>query len=352
MATILCALSGLEFKAQHMPIYLCANESYHPIFDLSHEKLLAMYESLYIEGKLSEEENYLYYLALFRSTELLDFRNAATRTNLTQSIIAHTINDLYLMVQRIHTLGIDKCRDILCLPRFIITIETKDLSCCKDWLKLWNANYQDYCTGYKTSTAIEKLSHLETLLERNIKTKLKDISSYAGMLADWASRAGSFPTYEVANERDLAESASSYWQRIIRACASKDNIFNINQFDLEDVIEHCEDNIEHGNIQAATLMALLRSAKDKKNSLATLGDIDLTATYKILKAEDGVEEANMLALILSAPKSAPVEREYPNKLAYIKAKMKYKQAQEYYAEHPTEHPDYVAPENNSCIEGI
>jgi hypothetical protein len=274
---------------------------------------------------------------------MVDFRSAAQRTEKTASIIANTIHSLVQMSQRIHAVSANRAAEILSLPRFIITVETRDLAPCSDWFRIWQANWADYQTGYRTSTALEKLSRMEEALERNIKNKLKDISAYASQLAVWAEQAGAFPTYNVLDENDETIGMNEYWKRIIKFCARGDSIYSVPDQDLIDLIEHCEETIAHGNIQAATLMALLRSARDRKGTLATLGDIDINTTYKILKPTDGVEEANMLAMILSAPRTEPKEREYPNRLAYVRAKMKYAQAVQYYAEHPTEHPDYVAP---------
>lgn len=343
MARILCSISGLEYKTQHFPYYACANESHHPVFDIPAHKLPGIYESSYLSGTLSSEENYLLYLALFRSTGMVDFRLAATRTDKTPGIIANSIHSLVQMQTRILAIGSSRMAEVLSLPRFIITVETRDLTPCPDWLRVWQDNYTDYQTGYRTSTALEKLTRMEESLERSIKSKLKDVSGYAYQLANWAEQAGSFPTYEVLDQDDTVIHMNDYWKRIIKFCAKGDSIYSVPDQDLIDLIEHCEETIAHGNIQAATLMALLRSARDKKGTLATLGDIDLTRTFKILKPGDGVEEANMLALILSAPKELPLEKAYPNKLAYVRAKLKYQQAQEYYKEHPSEHPDYTPP---------
>ncbi len=334
MAHILCTYSGLNLRIDHFPLYASANESCHPIFEFESHKLIPFYESHYLENRLSKEETYLLYLALFKSTGFVDFRNAAILSDASYSVIINTIHDLVQMTQRIQILGEERCRSTLDLPRFIVSYETRDLSCASDWLRIWNDNYADYQQGYRTTTAIAKISRLESSLERNIKNKLKDISSYAGMLANWAEAAANFPRYEAANEKDLSEPLNEYWKRLIRWCATEEYTYTLISkpvcYDIEDLIEFCEDNLEHGNIQAYTLMALLRSVQSKKFAVSSLGtiDIDSTHTYKILRPEDGVEEANMLELILNAPKSEPKEFQYPNKLAYIKAKARWNQAVE------------------------
>lgn len=338
MARILCSLSGIEYKTQLFQFYSCAQESHHPIFDLSVQKLTQIYTDSYIEDKLLPDESYLLYLSLWRATNLIDFRVAAQRTIHTPAIIATTIHSLIQMVTRIDTWGSEKISTILQLPSYVVNTETRDLSSCSDWLAIWQANYSDYQQGYKTTTMVAKISALEALLEANIKNRLKDISSYSTQLANWAEAAGSFPTYTVLDQNDIPVAMNEYWKRIIKLATKGESIYSVPDIDLTDLIEHCEETIPHGTIQAATLMALLRSAQKKRTALQTLGDIDLDVTFKILRPDAGVEEANMLALILSAPKQEPKESDYPNKLAYVRAKMKWGQAETYYRDHPEERP--------------
>lgn len=348
MAKVLCSYSGLEFKVQHFPLYACANESHHPIFDQPLTSLTHYYNSYYLDGKLTEEESYLLYLSLFKHTNLIHFRVAAIRTQDTSSIIANNIHSLLQMVTRIDTIGHQKVTEVLTLPQYVITPDTRDLSCTHDWISIWTENYNDYRNGYRNQILADKIAHKEEMLEKHIKNKVKDTSAYASLLADWASLAGSFPDIPAGLDKSIFGGESmplaEYWKRLIKLAARDDGMYSIPTPDILELIEHCEDNIEHGTIQAATLMAVLRNSLDKKNNFLSLGDIDITKTFKILKPDEGVEEANMLALILSAPRSEPKESQYPNKLAYIKAKLKYQQAQEYWKEHPTEHPDYVASE--------
>jgi hypothetical protein len=163
----------------------------------------------------------------------------------------------------------------------------------------------------------------------------KDISQYARLLADWAHDAGKFEQlagYEIINEHGKTEVMASYWRRIIIACAKSEAIWAINQDDLQDLIEHCEAHIYHGSIYSHTLMSLLRTGAERKRNFLDLGDIDVGSngvSFRILDADASVEDANKLAIIDSAPVNRPIEANYPNKLAYIKAKLNYQMAQDY-----------------------
>lgn len=326
MAKILCAISGIEYTCQHMQVYLTSRESHHPVFDIPTNKLLQL-TPRWLEGELSHTENYLLYLALFNSTGLMDFRVPATISAETPSIIAQNMDALANIVERINTSGSTKVSEVLHLPAFVITPDTKDLSSSPDWIKIWENCYKDYQEHYKSATALEKLERKETILERWIKDKTKEVSQYASRIADWAYDAGKFDIhadYIVLNEYNQKERMADYWKRIIVACAKTESIWEIPDVDLTDLIDHCEEHIYHGSIYAHTLMSLLRAGAARKKNFLDLGDIDIGnngTTFRILDASASIEDANKLALIDSAPKEKPIESHYPNKLAYIRAKL-------------------------------
>lgn len=338
MARVLCSLSGIDFKVQHMLIYNTQQQSHHPIFDLSTPHLLELH-SQYLENKLEPIENYLYYVALFRSTGLLNFRVATKQQKNTQSIIANTMHSLIRMVTRIHTIGLNTLESKrLDLPIFVITPDTCDLENTKHWLAIWENNYKDYCNGYRATTLIADINRKELQLEKKIKDHT-DPSQYGAILAEWAALAGAFPHSPdsmVLDEADNVCFADEYWKRIIRIAAKGDSIFHIPMEDINDVIDQCEENIDHGSIQAHSLMSVLRAAKERKHNYLSLGDIDIRGTFKILDADSSIEDANMQALILSAPRFKPVETQYPNKLAFRLANIKYNQAVQYYKDNQTE----------------
>lgn len=340
MARILCAYSGIDYRCDHFPVYNTKRESHHPIFDLDTTALVHL-SSEYLDDKFTSIDKYLYYLALFKSTDLVDFRVPAIQTPLTQSIIANNIYPLIRMVERISTLGEEKVRYSLSLPQFVISQDTKDLANTRYWLEIWEKNYDDYKSGYRTSTLIDKIAHKENYLERMIKDRNKDISTYASTLADWACLAGDFPKWHAGLDESILGksgmnlSLADYWKTIIKLCARKEPVYNIPDADINELIEHCEDTLHQSGIYFYELLSLLRNASKKKLSYLSLGDVDITSTYRILDADSSVEDANMIALIDSAPKERPVEKDYPNKLAYIRAKMKYELAASYNAEHPS-----------------
>lgn len=328
MARILCALSGIEYQCTHMQFYSTSRESHHPIFDIPTRKLLEI-TPRWLEGELSPTENYLLYLSLFNSTGLMKFQVPATISQDTASIVAQNMAQLASIVERIYKTGSVRAKEVIQLPEFVISPDTKDLSSSPEWIKIWQEAYKNYEDGYKTATLLERIEKQETILEKYIKDRSKDISSYAARLANWAYDAGNFEkhaAYAVMNENNQLEILATVWKRIIVLCAKKE-VWNLPEVHLEDLIDHCETHIDHGSIYAHTLMALLNSSLRKKKDFLDLGDIDIGThgtTFRILDAETSVEDANKLALIDSAPAEEPIESNYPNKLAFIRAKMKWR----------------------------
>lgn len=331
---ILCGLSSIEYEVSHFPYSLTSRESHHPIFDIPQKKLLPLIQR-YDDEEFTPTDSYLYYLALFNSTSLVHFRLPAIRTTLTSSIVAQNIHRLHEMVEMINVMGADKIKGILHLPQFVIDVETRDLSSTHDWIKIWDAACEEYENGYVKASNDEKRKRREEILERFIKDPNKDISSYAGHLAEWASIAGRLElehNYNVADENDKPIPLAEYWKRIIKRCAKGDGLYEIPMGDLLDLQDYYETEVEQHGIYSHCLLTLLRVSIDRKKNYLDLNDVDLSpdgTTFRILDPDADVADANMLAIIDSAPKKEPIRTDYPSNLAFLRAKMNYQMAKEY-----------------------
>ncbi len=338
MSNVLCAYSGIEFSVPHFNnLNLYSRECTHPVFALPTSKLLNLVENEWLESKLSNTESYLLYLALFNSTGLLEFRAPAKVSAETTAIVATQMTHLASIVHNIHETGAARVREVLYLPTFVINPDTGDLSSSADWIQIWKQCYADFQNHYKSATELEKLTRKEFNLEKKIKDRNRDISSYAKELAIWAADAGKFPEWDAGSDTYAMVgkrcSLREYWIHIITCCCKLENIWNIPDADIQELTQHCEDEIPHGSIYAATLMSLLRAGADRKRSFFNLGDMNLGTTgvfgFRVLDANASVEDAVKLALIESAPLTEPIESQYPNKIAFIKARMNYRMKKEY-----------------------
>lgn len=323
---ILCAYSGIDFTVEHFPGHLSSREAYHPIFNLPQKKLLS-YVGKWSAGELTPTDNYLLFLAILRSTELVDFRVPAIRTEDTQHIIAANMERLIKIVLRMNaTNNPDKI-----FPHNVITPETSGLQNVIHWIHNWSEAYKDFLDGYVDVGTSQKLIIRETALERLIKSPYKSVASYAPQIADWAAIAGNFPTFQTINRfTGTTCTLAAYWKHIIIKCANEDAIYSINEHDLSELIEMAETEIPVGTIYSNALFKILWAAKKKHKNFLGFNDVDIAkSTYQILTSTDSAEDANLRAMIDSAPAEEPKIESYPNKFAYMKAKLRWDMAKKY-----------------------
>ena len=118
-----------------------------------------------------------------------------------------------------------------------------------------------------------------------------------------------------------------YWKDIIKRCVKAESIFAIPQKDIQELIEHCEDNLIHGSIYSESLLRHIRGGKDKQNNF--LG-YDLSkpseTSFVLLEESNNREDAAKLLLIKSAPSTMPREQDYPTRFKYLQAKLAYEMA--------------------------
>lgn len=325
---IRCAYSNLDLQVSHFPASLHHRECVHPIFYIPQKKLI-QYLRKWGEGELTEIDSYLLFLALLNSTEQVEFRIPVIQTPLTPSIVANNMESLVRVISYTNAI----VHPSFVLPRVAITKETCDLKNVAIWIADWHQCFVDFQDGYAVQKVQEKLRKREQVLQAFIKNVNRPISHYAKILADWAGEAGDFPTFLVTIDGKSLR-LCDYWKSIIQKCCKAESIFSTPAQDLAELIEHCECNIEPGSIYHHTLLELLRAGAARQHNYLGLGDLDFSVTtYRIIEQDTSIEDANKLAMIDSAPKTKPEPHEYPSKLAFLRAKLKYDMAQEYNKAH-------------------
>jgi hypothetical protein len=337
MAKLTCSKSSVLFSCEHMPITLSSREYAHPMFSVSKKKLLGL-SGKWAANQLSPTESYLLYLSLLDSTDLIIWRVPAIYTNQTAQIVSNNMEQLIRIIGKIDVIS----HPAFVLPKFAISPDTCDLTNSVHWIQAWHTNYVDWYDGLAESAAAEKLkstlSTREESLHRLIKspTSKANESQLAPILAGWAEVAGGFPSFKTLHPVTKTYlPVSEYWKQIIRACANEDSIWKFPLSDITELIEHCEDNVIHGSIYAHALMKLLRSGAKKHTDYLGFGDVDLSGrsatVFSLLDATSSAGDANKLAAIQSAPDHEPRPQSYPNRFAYLKAKLSWDMAQRYKA---------------------
>lgn len=327
MARITCSKSGVIFSCEHMPIALAAPSYVHPLFHVPQKKLIALAGN-WAAGKLSPTESYLLYLALLDSTDLIQWRTHATYHNSMDAIVANNMETLLHIIAKINIIQ----HPNFALPSFAIGRDTADLSNSHHWIQAWITNYNDWYESYLDSRKQEeikdRLSHREEALQRLIKSSTP-VDAYASTLAEWASTAGSFPTYDTNHPvTKQPVPLCDYWKQIIKTIANDDKLWRFPRADIVELIDHCEDNIQHGNIYAHTLMKYLRNGLRKYDDYLGFGDISVSATsFTVMPANASVHEINRAALLSTAPESEPKKHQFPSTIAWLKAYTKWKVSQ-------------------------
>jgi len=115
---ILCAYSSITFTVEHFPGTLSSRESYHPVFDMPQKRLLSNLGK-WSSGGLTPTDSYLMFLAVLRSTDLVDFRVPAIRTEKTDATIAQNMEALCRTVIRLNSVS----NPAVCFPLFVLHIK-------------------------------------------------------------------------------------------------------------------------------------------------------------------------------------------------------------------------------------
>jgi hypothetical protein len=323
MAKFTCGISGLRCEVSYLPISLDSREYAHPIFFLPQKKLLGLV-SKYEHGELGDIESYLLYLALFNSTDLVEFRVPASYDpKTTPYILANGIEPLAKIAFKLNAITVPSFQ----CPKFVITPDTKNLSNSLHWIHAWESSLNDFMEGNRRRVINEEIEAIEARIYRMILDPNVKPEKHANTLAIWAAKAASFPEYQTKTETIFGNmSLCEYWQLIIRKCVNEKAIFDVPAKDIAELIEHCETNLELGTIYSHSLLNLLRDGREKQISYLGLGNLDeytLSEPFVILEDSDDTGDANLISVINSAPTIEPKRMDYKSEFDYQRARIRY-----------------------------
>ena len=324
MSKFYCGLSGLECQVSYLPITLSSREYAHPIFFVPQKKLLGLF-SRYESGNMEDTESYLLYLALFNSTDLVEFRVPATFHKTTPAIVASNMERLCSVVFKLNAITVPSFQ----VPRFAVTPETKTLENSKHWITAWEHAIESFLEGNRRRILSEELDVIEERIYKYVLDPTVKPAKYASALSLWAAKAASFPEFQVTTQFGTM-SCSDYWQLIIRKCVNEAAIFDIPKEDIAELVTHCEDTLELGTLYATSLLKLLHEGRDRQISYLGLGDLDLyniETPYQILDASTDICDANMISVVQAAPKEEPKRTDYATEFEFQRARIRFLAAQ-------------------------
>ena len=320
MAKITCSKSGIIFQVEHMPTSLPAGTYTHPMFHVPQHKLISL-AGQWAAGKLTSPESYLLYLSLLDSTSLIQWRSQASYHSGMDSIVQSNMESLLSIISKINIIK----HPSFTLPSFSINPSTCTLVNSYHWIQAWVENYNDWYNGQRESRLREQLSDREHALQRLIKSSVPE-DAYAKTLASWAATAGSFPTYDTIHPISHQPiPLADYWKQLIQTMANEDKLWRFPRKDIVELIEHCEENIMHGNIYAHTLMKYLRKGLASYDDYLGFGDLTPPTAFTVMPPEGAsIYQINKSALLNTAPTEEPKKHQYPTTSAWLKAYTRWK----------------------------
>lgn len=305
---VFCQYSGITFEVENFPNFKL--DYVHPIFSASPKHLLSRAGD-WAAQRFNEKESRLLFLSLLHTTELVEFRTAATPEH-------STVQKNMEAVLRFVAWQSGLTNPSIVFPKFAITLETKTLGNVKHWLQVWQEAKDDFENGYRSTSIASRLRIKEAALERLIKSSQRKTEDYAGLLATWAMDASDAPA-----------SIREFWVSLFKLKGLA--IYNCKAVDLTDLVEHLEDRLEHGSIFSAACMQHVRrlAAMNKAGlgyslgmPMETLEGVDLLALSKdpFTIVEDEIETYNRNIIAATAPDEEPLLKDYPSKVAWLRAK--------------------------------
>lgn len=319
-----CPYSGLEFTCTYFA-GMRETPMTHPIFELPTKSLLARARDFHT-NTITREERRLLYLATLHSSGMVEWRVSATPSD---ALILQSYQRL------VHTMG------WLCMydynaklarrvgpafPKFVISKDTRNLSNIAYWLDCWEDAKSDYESGMRRESTIERMKRRENSLLKLVRTPSKTQEDYAWLLAQWAADAAEFPTNIEVNIADSGKmSLKDYWILLM----TDKNIYGHREQDYQELIEHLEDNLEHGSTYAHEVMKLVRGKLSRQKSSLGLGDIfndeelEKLANNPFTIITDSIEKENVRNLAVDAPLTEPARANFKTLVDYLNARAKW-----------------------------
>lgn len=320
MSHITCAVSGLQFKTDHIPsLYIPHTAGYfHPVFACDHKQLHQLY-SAHTAGKLTPTDSYLLFLGILHSTGQIEWRHPATldpTSSSTRVLIENNIHQLLSVIAKTDAILHPSFQQ----PSFVVSHHNSDLEQVHSYIAAWEDNVDNFYFRKAEQKDRNDLNKVENYLSTLILSG-EDTSKHAHIVADWADIAAEFPS----SDREL-------WKRTIRTCFNVTKMFNTPLSLLKEIKDYCECNIEAGSIHFHTLSKVLKSGI--RCHIDYLGGSTLARGYELLPE---LADSDTLASLVQNEKAvstvvatvshltcAPVAADYATSMSFLKARLAYR----------------------------
>jgi hypothetical protein len=235
----------------------------HPIFNLPVKSLIKGQLEPFMAGRLTLEESHLFGCALINKLPVM--WETYLPLELWQEDWGALVENLSVVALRYDD------RRVADLPKFRITKATNDPAAIKGYMRALNSAITDLRESAFIETSVIKDRAEEAILRivRNTLNKVastRDKNKLPELMAAWAASVGKFPKTSVPIDADGTQMPlHEYWKSIIVKLFSSDSPVallsdTVQQEDIAELLEHCEQTIEVGTLHSLLLLKKLRDA--------------------------------------------------------------------------------------------
>ena len=335
-----CPISGIEFPTPEFS-WIRQNQVLHPIFNLPAKQLLAQ-AGKWAAGETSPSENKLLFLALLRTTELIDFKSIACPSDATvQKNMQLVMNFASWKSASFHG-QMGETKNFSMAKYTVQYPSTHTMENIRTYLDIWLNKVSDLekSYSYRQEMLSEGLKKREEALARLIHSSMRR-NGFERKLGIWALTVAGYDKEDFAYEYALRLFQLKEPEIFSNNLRSEKLPFKVIEDygpkplsplcqDLINLLHIMETELEvytvNGSLQSLEVLKHLRNLialnrKGPASYYGVLDDVSLSASPEYLK--------RLKASVANAPKEQPIKSDYPSLIAYVKAKAIWGEAQEY-----------------------
>lgn len=321
MSKILCGKSGIIFSVAYGSVGIYDGSCVHPIFSLPYKKLLPLWQK-HQESPLPDIDVFLLSLAALNSTGKLQFRTQATYCPESLSKCVTYLDDIMDVVQSINAITVPS----FSVPEFVISAENNKLQNLKHWIETWKVAVENFHKGRIFRKLKDEQSAFESSLTKLIKAGTTE-SKYSSLLAKWTASAANFPSFGIDENIFGCATIDEYWKHII-ITAAKPHDISIPDSDIQELLDHLEDNIDASLTPGYKVLSMIRTLLERTESEFGISRAELarfSASYQITDKGNNeyLSQAVKDSLLKDAPVAEPRKHDYATAADYLRARAKW-----------------------------
>lgn len=347
-----CPLSGIQWNSEFFP-ESNSFEVPHPILSLPAFKVIGRNLKLFSSAELSEEETHLFGTFLLSKLPIdswgFPLLDAAPLSSYWIPFWLRHIETLSALVLRLEG------KTPKNLLSFAITEREAPLSNLDEWIRSAHISISEFYSPitpeaqkrnkeFRANLGDEQFNTEEACLkviEKGLRGSLlspREKDKFPELVANWAAKVGDFPNAFFRNEIGTKQTVREFWKGIIRNAFNLGNAGkgyaniltgDVSLADLEELIEHCADNIPHSTIQSKALYEQLGKLKEVIQEFR-VPTSPKNLSIEVLSPEGISSFLNEVSHLPSRPKTEnddpdmPRKEDYPTLSSFLKAKIAYK----------------------------